>query len=62
MTQEERLLARIKTLEPSSLYEIVVYVTAEKTVGFWVVNKTGKAEGEKNGSIITKDNSTDKTE
>lgn len=47
MTQEERLLARIKSLDASSLYEIVVYVTADKTIGFWVVEKRmAKLEGE----------------
>lgn len=47
MTQEEKLLARLKTLDASSLYEIVVYVTPEKTIGFWVVEKkSAKIEGE----------------
>lgn len=48
MTQEEKLLKRLQTLDPSSLYEIVVYVTPEKTIGFWIVNKQEvKLEGEK---------------
>lgn len=46
MTQAEKLLARIQTLEPSGLYEIVVYITPEKTIGFWMVQKQGKTEGE----------------
>jgi hypothetical protein len=47
VTQEEKLLARLKTLDPSSLYEIVVYVTPDKTIGFWVVEKkAAKLEGE----------------
>jgi hypothetical protein len=47
MTQEEKLLARLKTLDPSSLYEIVVYVTPDQTIGFWVVEKkAAKLEGE----------------
>ena len=47
MTQEERFIARLKSLEESSLYEIVVYVTAEKTIGFWIVRKQPvKLEGE----------------
>lgn len=40
MTQEEEaLLKRLRSLDASSLYEIVVYVTPEKTIGFWIVNK-----------------------
>jgi len=39
MTQEEKFMARLRTLDPSSLYEIVVYVTPEKTIGFWMVEK-----------------------
>lgn len=47
MTQEEKLLARLKTLDPSSLYEVVIYVTPEKTIGFWIVQKQPvKIEGE----------------
>lgn len=47
MTQEERLIARLKSLEESSLYEIVVYITAQKTIGFWIVRKQPvKLEGE----------------
>lgn len=47
MTQEEKLLARLKTLDGSALYEIVIYVTPEKTIGFWVVEKKPvKIEGE----------------
>jgi hypothetical protein len=46
VTQEEKLVARLKTLDPSSLYEIVVYVTPDKTIGFWVVEKkAAKLEG-----------------
>ena len=46
MTQEEKFIARIRTLDPSSLYEIVVYVTPEKTIGFWMVEKQAvKLEG-----------------
>lgn len=53
MTQEEKLLARLKALDPSSLYEIVVYVTPEKTIGFWVVEKKGvKIEGEQKRDIM----------
>jgi hypothetical protein len=58
MTNEEKLLARLKTLDASSLYEIVVYVTADKTVGFWVVTKTGKAEGENSSTIAKNENLT----
>jgi hypothetical protein len=47
MTQEEKLMARLKSLEESSLYEIVVYITAEKSIGFWIVKKQSvKLEGE----------------
>ena len=47
MTQEEKLVARLQTLDASSLYEIVVYITPEKTIGFWVIKKaTEKVEGE----------------
>jgi len=46
MTQEEKFMARLRTLDPSSLYEIVVYVTPEKTIGFWMVEKQpAKLEG-----------------
>ena len=47
MTQEEKLLARLRSLDASSLYEIVVYVTPDKQIGFWVVMKQPvKLEGE----------------
>ncbi len=47
MTQEEKLLARLRTLDASALYEIVIYVTPEKTIGFWIVQKQPvKLEGE----------------
>lgn len=53
MTQEEKLLARLRTLDASSLYEIVVYVTPEKTIGFWVVEKRStKIEGEQKRDIM----------
>lgn len=46
MTQEEKLLARLKqVIAEAGLHEIVVYVTPEKTVSFWIVDK-GKLEGE----------------
>ncbi len=47
MTQEEKLLARLRTLDGSALYEIVVYITPDKMIGFWIVQKqTAKIEGE----------------
>lgn len=47
MTQEERLLQRIKSLDPSSLYEIVIYICPDKSIGFWIVEKrAAKIEGE----------------
>lgn len=53
MTQEEKLIARLKTLDGSSLYEIVVYITPEKTIGFWLVKKEpAKVEGEPKRDII----------
>lgn len=49
MTQEEKLVARLRTLQGSSLYEIVVYITPEQTIGFWIVErKPVKIEGEPN--------------
>lgn len=50
--QEERLLSRLRTLDASSLYEIVVYVTPERTIGFWIVEKKPvKLEGTKNDTM-----------
>ena len=47
MTQAEKLIARLQSRDESSLYEIIVYITAEKTIGFWVVKKQPvKLEGE----------------
>jgi hypothetical protein len=46
MTQVERLIARLNTIDTPGLYEIVIYVTPEKTIGFWIVEKkTAKVEG-----------------
>lgn len=54
MTQAEKLVARLQTLDGSSLYEIVVYITPEKTIGFWIVEKKPvKLEGEAKRDIIT---------
>lgn len=56
MTQEEKLLARLRTLDASSLYEIVVYVTPDKMIGFWIVEKKSvKIEGEQKKERITAD-------
>jgi hypothetical protein len=53
MDQTEKLLARLRTLDASSLYEIVVYVTPDKTIGFWVVEKRPvKLEGEQKRAQI----------
>lgn len=62
MTQEEKLLARLKALDGSALYEIVVYVTSEKTIGFWFVEKkNAKLEGEvKKSDILANNNLTAK--
>lgn len=48
MTQAEKLLARLLSLEQTpGLHEIVVYITADKTIGFWIVEKLDKKiEGE----------------
>jgi hypothetical protein len=57
VTQEEKLVARLKTLDPSSLYEIVVYVTPDKTIGFWVVEKkAAKLEGEQKHASVAEYN------
>ena len=45
MTQEEKLLKRINSIDSPGLYEIIVYVTAEKTIAFWLV-KRHEVEGE----------------
>ena len=46
MTQDEKFTVRLKqVLSEAGLHEIVVYVTPEKTIGFWVV-KQDKTEGE----------------
>ena len=46
MTQLEKLIARIKSLDPAGLYEIVIYITPDGMLGFWIVNKKAKTEGE----------------
>lgn len=59
MTQVEKLAARISNLDASALYEIVVYVTAEQTIGFWMVKKvTERLEGETKRDIMRADNQT----
>lgn len=52
MTQLEKLIARIKSLDPSHLYEIMIYVTPDGMLGFWIVNKKAKTEGEICSKII----------
>ena len=49
MTNDEKLLLRIK--QTAGLHEITVYVTPEKKIAFWVIEKTGKPEGEKGDKI-----------
>lgn len=45
MTQEEKLALRLKqVLSETGLHKILVYVTPEKTIAFWVV-KTEPVEG-----------------
>ena len=47
MTQIEKLIARLKTLDPG-LHEIVLYVKPNGEIGFWIVAKNEhKLEGEK---------------
>ncbi len=48
MTQTEKLLARLEQIKQvPGLYEIVVYVTPNQTIGFWIVDKSDlKIEGE----------------
>jgi hypothetical protein len=51
MTQEEKLALRLKQiLSEPGLHEIKVFITAEKTVSFWIV-KTEKVEGEIKSSV-----------
>lgn len=46
MTQEEKLAARLKqVIAEAGLHEIVIYVTPDKVIQFWVVN-TKPVEGE----------------
>ena len=45
MTQEEKFVARLKTLG-NGMHEIVVYITPQGTLGFWVVENSIKVEGE----------------
>jgi hypothetical protein len=45
--QEENLIKRLRTFDESSLYQVLVFVTPEKMVGFWFVEKMGKTEGNK---------------
>jgi len=46
MTQEEKFALRLKQiLSETGLHKIVVYVTPEKEIAFWVV-ETKKVEGE----------------
>jgi hypothetical protein len=60
MTQEEKLLARLKTLDGSALYEIIVYVTPDKTIGFWIVKKQpDKIEGESKRDIMAIERTSD---
>jgi len=46
MTQDEKFLQRLKTLDASSLYMIIVYVKADGSLGFWAIEKKSKIEGE----------------
>lgn len=58
MTQAEKLLARLQSLDASSLYEIVVYITHDKTIGFWIVEKRPvKLEGEHKQPVAVEYNS-----
>jgi len=46
MTQEEKLTARLKqVISEAGLHEIVIYVTPDKVVQFWIV-ETKPVEGE----------------
>lgn len=49
MTQEEKLLARLKSLG-GGLHEIQVYVSPSNEVVFWVVENTKQVEGERRTS------------
>lgn len=51
MTQEQKFAARLKQLlSESGLHEIIVFVSADRTISFWVV-KSDKVEGEKRDTI-----------
>lgn len=46
MTQEEKLAARLKqVLSEPGLHEIKVFITADKTISFWIVTSS-QVEGE----------------
>lgn len=52
MTQAEKLASRLKqVLSEAGLHEITVFVSADKTVSFWVVS-TKKVEGEQKSAIM----------
>lgn len=46
MTQEEKLLARLKSLK-GGLHDIQVYVSPQNEIVFWVVENTKQVEGER---------------
>ena len=55
MTQIEKLIARLKSLDPSSLYNVMLYVTPDGSIGFWVVRKEPeKVEGEQKSDYMVK--------
>lgn len=49
--QEESLIKRLRSFDESSLYQVMIFVTPEKTVGFWFVEKMGKPEGLKRDTM-----------
>ena len=51
MTQQEKLLARLNSIDLPGLYEVVIYITPEKTIAFWIV-KRHEPEGEMKRDIM----------
>lgn len=43
--QEENLIKRLRSFDESSLYQVMVFVTPDRLIGFWFVEKLGKPEG-----------------
>lgn len=46
MTQIEKLIARLKTLDKESLSKLLIYVNKQGEIVFWMVENAQKVEGE----------------